>query len=126
MAMRFPGLDVLCPTSDALSCTDGIKGVNWLTVVSDPLLARLDGVDAVEAQAGGDFTFHRYQGGAVIQAGERPQMGDRERNRWPELYIRLNALLKPIRAAKTYPFHHYGPRRFDAERSNEWLRRFDR
>lgn len=126
IARHFPGLDVYYPTAIALGCTDGIKGPNWLTVIGDSLSAKIGGATAIEARLGPEFSIHHYDGGVVIQSGQKPQCGDRNRDRWPELYIRLNAVIAPIRAKRTYPFHHDGPHRFDADRSNEWLRRFDR
>jgi len=126
IAQHFPGLEVDYPTVHSLNCAKGIKGVNWLTVLSEPFAAQLGGVSSLQTRLGEQFTSHSYPGGVVIQAGPRPQMGDRNRNRWPELYIKLNAVLKPIRASNGHPFHHYGPNRFDLDRSNEWLQRFDR
>jgi hypothetical protein len=129
MAQRFPGLEAEYPIGHSIWLEHGIKGVNWLTVVGDPWLDRLGGADAVEAglaSLDGRFIVHRFEGGVLIQAGPQPELGDAKHDRWPELYVKLAKYLKPIRITEHAPFHHAGPgSRFDLERSEAWLRRFD-
>lgn len=132
LAQRFPGLEVDYPTGHSLwqlQGGGGIKGVNWLTVVGDRWLARLGGADAVQAALASldtRFVLHRFEGGIIIQAGQRPEMGDAERNVWPALYVKLAKYLKPIRITEHRPFQQGGAGlRFDKERSEAWLRRFD-
>jgi Protein of unknown function (DUF3396) len=134
-AQRFPGLEVDYPTGHSIWLREGrpggkggIKGVNWLTVVGDRYLAELGSVDQVEADLAAldaRFLVHRFEGGAIVQAGPRPQLGDAERNRWPELYVKLAKYLKPIRITEHRPFHSGLGMCFDVERSEAWLRRFD-
>jgi len=138
LAQRFPGLEVDFPVSHSNwlrqgreGDKSGIKGVNWLTVVADRYLDELGGGAKVEADVralDSQFIVHRYDGGLMIQAGERPQLGDSEHDRWPELYVKLARLLKPIRITRHRPFGHAGPGpRFgnDAKEAEAWLRRFD-
>ncbi|HSN99590.1 MAG TPA: type VI immunity family protein, partial [Candidatus Nanopelagicales bacterium] len=135
-AMRFPGLEADYPCSHVVwlrkgreGGKEGIKGVNWLTVIGDDLLAELGGADVVTARLAeldARFIVHRYEGGVLIQAGERPVLGDAARGSWPELYVKLSKFLKPIRISKHGWFGYDGPgERFTLERSEAWLRRFD-
>jgi hypothetical protein len=135
-AQRFPGLEADYPGTHALwlpdgreGKRDGIKGGNWLTALSDRYVSELGGADKVEADLkalDSRFVVHRYDGGVVLQAGPRPQLGDAERNLWPSLYVKLAKYLKPVRVTQHNPFQHGGPGvRFDKERSEAWLRRFD-
>lgn len=135
-AQRFPGMEVEYTFSHANWMTDGregkkdgIKGVNWLTVVGDRYLAELGGAEEVAAAVealDARFVVHRYEGGMMIQAGPRPQLGDARQGVWPELYVKLAKLLKPIRIVHTNPFHRGGPAiLFTKEESEAWLRRFD-
>jgi len=134
-AQRLPGLEADYPIDHSLWLVkgregdrDGIKGGNWLTVLSDRYVTELGGADKVEADLkalDSRFLVHRYDGGILIQAGPRPQLGDVERDLWPALYVKLNKYLKPIRITRHRPFQHAGPDRFDMERSEAWLRRFD-
>jgi len=135
-AQRLPGLEADYPTSHSIWLTKGredgrggIKGVNWLTVISDRWLAELGGADVVAARVTAldpRFIIHRFDGGVMIQAGPRPDLGDAEQGLWPELYVKLAKYLKPIRITMTGSFGYGGPGvRFDREHAQAWLRRFD-
>ncbi len=134
-AQRFPGLEADYPIPHAICLSmgrggkGGIKGVNWLTVVGDRWLAEMGGADKVAADLAAldsQFIVHRFAGGVMIQAGAHPDLGIAERAIWPALYVKLARYLKPIRITDTYPFQHGGDGvRFDLQRSNAWLRRFD-
>lgn len=135
-AEAYPGIEVDYPISHAnWLCEgreggrDGIKGVNWLTAVGDRYLPELGGADKVAADVAAldsGFVIHRYEGGLLIQAGPRPNLGYVKSNLWPALYIKLAKYLKPIRITSTAPFQRVGPDvYFDRERSEAWLRRFD-
>jgi len=132
VAQRFPGFEPDYPADHILSLEKGdggIKSINWLTVVGDRLLAKLGGADAVQAALvalDSRFIVQRFTGGAMIQAGPRPELGDAALADWPELYVKLAKYLKPIRVAKHFPFHRPGPGdHFDQARTDAWLRRFD-
>jgi hypothetical protein len=125
LAVRFPGVEVDEPVAHINFLRDGIKGGNWLTVLSDSYLERLGGRSKLEGDLGRGFTLHQYSGGLIIQAGERPQMGDAEKGQVPLDYVRLARLLKPIRVTIHGPFQHTGPNRFDRAASEAWLSRFD-
>lgn len=132
LAQRFPGLEIDSPVTHTnwLSKGEGgIKGVNWLTVVGDRFLARLGGVDAVCAAIAAldtRYVVHRFDGGVLIQAGPRPELGAVEMDDWPVLYVKLAKLLKPIRVLSHDSFHWRGAEpRFDRETSEAWLRRFE-
>lgn len=134
-AQRFPGIEVDYPSSHLVWLLrsgrpgGGIKGVNWLTAIADRWLDELGGVDKVTtdlAALDSGFMVRRFEGGVVIQAGPRPQIGDAGRDVWPGLYVKLAKYLKPVRITDTGPFQRGGPgERFDRERSKAWLRRFD-
>jgi Protein of unknown function (DUF3396) len=135
-AQRFPGLEADYPIEHSIWLVDGreggkggLKGVNWLTVVGDRWIEEMGRIRKVEtdlAELDSRYVIQRFEGGVVIQAGERPQLGNAERGRWPELYVKLSKYLKPIRITRHCPFQYDGPGvRFDLERSKGWLRRFD-
>jgi len=135
MAQRFPGLEVDYPTSHTSPLEHGIKGVNWLTILGDRWLAKLGGEGALRADLtalDSRFNVHTFDKGVMIQAGARPQLGDTERDIWPELYVKLAKKLKPIRVVKHGSLHFAPPLnelrgtpRFDDDSSQAWLRRFE-
>jgi hypothetical protein len=134
LAQRFPGLEIDYLVEHGIwlanEKTGGIKGVNWLTVVGEPWLAKLGGADALEADLAAldrRFIVHRFPGGVMIQAGPHPMLGDAQSNDWPDLYVKLARKLRPIRVAKHGPMQLAGPglRMDTTEPSEAWLRRFD-
>ncbi|MCC6555972.1 MAG: DUF3396 domain-containing protein [Polyangiaceae bacterium] len=136
-AQRLPGLEVDFPGSHSNwlpegreGKRDGIKGGNWLTALSDRYVGELGGADRVEADLKAldeRFLVHRYDGGVLIQAGPRPELGDAQRDAWPVLYVKLAKYLKPLRVTRHGAFQsEYRRPAFDRdERSLAWLRRFD-
>lgn len=135
-AQRFPGLEVDYTSSHSIwlrkgreGSRPGVKGADWLTIIGDRFLAEMGGRDAFCAgltALDARFSVVTYDGGLIIQAGPRPDLGDVERGAWPELYVKLSKYLKPIRISQHRPFQYEGPgERFDLARSEAWLRRFD-
>ncbi|MDR5868199.1 type VI immunity family protein [Halomonas koreensis] len=129
---RFPGLQVNKFTTHSLNLHRGLKGVDWLTILSDRWLERLGGLDRVKAEMG-ELPVLDYEGGAILRAGPMPQLGDNEH---PEAnaaladYRRVAAIIEPVRI-KDHPGIH--PRlspsyrhekRFDAQEYQAWLARF--
>jgi hypothetical protein len=125
IAERFPGLEVESRTAHTLYLRKGIKGVNWLTILGERWLKEMGGLDSLRARLGEPFGFYPYDGGAVIQAGPKPQIGDAQANRWPQHYVSLAKVLKKIQIKDHRPFHFGGPGRMDHEASKAWLFRFD-
>ena len=126
LGRRFPCLEVDYPISHLRHLSNGIKGINWLTILGSKWVEQLGGTGKLRSQLDNSFIFHNYSGGLVIQAGPHPQMGDVNRQNIPELYRILSRVLKPVRV--DYPVgmqHGETPNYFDKERTNEWLARFD-
>lgn len=128
LAQRFPGLEVDYPASHSLwlDQENGIKGVNWLTILGDHWVKAIGGIAGLKSQLNDNFLFEEYAGGVLIKSGARPQMGDLEQDNVPAEYVRLNALLKPIRIKRHRMFQHPGSDRFDQTASEAWLARYDR
>jgi hypothetical protein len=123
LARRFPGLEADYPISHVHYLKDGIKGVNWLTVLSTPWLERLGGLPTLQTELAEPFRLHEYDGGLVIQAGAMPQLGDSNRKLQIAEYRRLARVLRPIRVSDHASFPAWSG--FDEERTTAWLARFD-
>ncbi|SEK95181.1 Protein of unknown function [Roseateles sp. YR242] len=126
---RFPGFDFPDPVR-FIGETDGvrnrIKSVNWLTVLSDPLLEELGGLATLRRNLEPSCTIHEYEGGILIQAGETPRLGDTERSDIPEEYRRVARATRPVR------FEDYSSALFRVEPALDkkketlaWIHRFD-
>ena len=128
IADRFPGLEIESPETHTIDVGKGIKGVNWLTVLGDRWVQEIGGLDYLRIRLGDDFKLTPYDGGLVIQAGPKPQIGDVTTNRWPQHYVTLAKVLKPIQIKAPHPFHFGDPNgsaRLDSAASKAWLFRFD-
>lgn len=126
LAERFPGLDADASPITSSLAHDGIKGVNWLTVLGEHWIKEVGGLTALMSQLDESFHFYRYNGGVIIQAGPKPQLGDARANIWPAHYVALAKVLKTIQMKNHYPMHFGGTGGFDHESTMAWLNRFDR
>ena len=125
---RFPGLEVENFAISSIHTDKGIKGINWLTLLGDPWVQKIGGLDYLRIRLGDDFKITPYEGGLMIQAGPKPQIGDADADRWPKHYVTLAKVLKPIQIKEHYPFHRGakgGPPRMDHAASKAWTFRFD-
>lgn len=123
MTARFHGLDVIGASRTSIDATDGIKCVNWLTLLDESLLAKLGGKAALRGKLSPAIVFHDIPNGVVLQAGEKPVLGDIHSPDELAVYREVAVALKPIFAM--------GPRRrgFRAmegfhQYTNEWRGRF--
>jgi hypothetical protein len=127
LAKRFPGLEVDHPRIIYLHIGAKMKGVNWLTILSDSCLESLGGRTAVLSRLDDGYQVFEYEGGVMIQAGPTPQPGDVNRRNIPIYYRKLSQILKPLRMV--FPEGHSFIRvagRDGSEVTNEWLARFDK
>lgn len=66
MARRFPGIEADYPNVHVLYLKNGIKSVNWLTILNEQRLSEVGGKVALEKQLDDNFKFYEYPGGIVI------------------------------------------------------------
>lgn len=129
LAERFPGLEVENPIAQRLSIEDGgIKGASWLTLLGEENVRALGGLVSLQTRLGTGFPITPYEGGLMIQAGPRPQIGDVQTGQWPRPLVTLAKVLRPIQVKEHYYFHTAdmkGTPHMDHEASNAWIHRFD-
>jgi len=126
LARRFPGIEVDRPLVHLSHLNAGIKSVNWLTVLCLRWVDKMGGLAALRRILPTTFVFHDLGASLIIQAGSRPQIGDRNQQLWPALYAQLARTLRPIRIKHHGCFDYAGRNRFTSDTSLEWLMRFDR
>ncbi|MGD9368454.1 MAG: DUF3396 domain-containing protein, partial [Desulfobacteraceae bacterium] len=97
LVKRFPGIEIGSPTIIRQKFKNGIKGVNWLTVLSDKFVSKLGGIDVLKNGLDDTCPLHTYYpGGAVIQACPYPQLGDLEQGIRLKDYQKVYKLVKPV------------------------------
>ncbi|MBU6258844.1 MAG: DUF3396 domain-containing protein [Burkholderiales bacterium] len=126
---RYPGFHISNAvdfSAETKLVHNRIKCANWLTVLCDDLVTELGGKERMRAALEPECRIHDYPGGAVIQAGANPQLGDTWRNDIPEAYRMVARYTRPIR------FEGYTDGLFrvpdgldDVEEALSWVRRFD-
>ena len=129
LAHQFLGLDISNDEDDE-HLREGFKCINWLTILSDQLIAdKLGSLEALkERNNDNEIRFYPYTGGVVVRAGEVPELGDVASNPYPKHYVNVNALLKPARAPEIASLGFgsiNGEIRFNNRTSKEWQCRFD-
>lgn len=106
--------------------TNRIKGINWLTILSNELVAELGGLAHCKASLEPDCYVKTYDGGVIIFAGSVPQLGDNYQDMIPQQYQKVARFTKPIR----FEDYRRGYLKLDEpldsyEESMKWIRRFD-
>lgn len=96
IGMRHPGVDLPSAGNTSFVAADGIKRINWLTVLGTGMVARVGSLNGLERQRG--VVVHKTAASVVVQAGEEPLIGDTNRRDTCEVYHRVGRALKSIRA----------------------------
>ena len=126
LGMRYPGIDI--PDQEttlyAMANGDGIKRVNWLTFLGDPLVARLGGREALRQGLSEAISLYPLRRGVAIRAGAVPGVGDVNRGELLPLYHEVGALLQPLRLLD-HPAFIMKDDVFDEDATEAWLGRFD-
>ncbi|HHQ6568912.1 TPA: type VI immunity family protein [Serratia fonticola] len=129
LLQRCPGIDhsyTAMFSVEAGQTHNRIKGVNWLTVLSDPIVAELGGLAAIQMQLADKCRIKTYRGGIIIIAGPVPQLGDRYINFIPTRYQAAAKVTRPVRFEDYQRAFVELPEPFDEKmESMKWIRRFD-
>lgn len=129
IARRFPGLDLPEHSRWYVRMNRlkrrAIRTINWLTFIDDGLVTELGGQAGLKEQLGASCPVLPYEGGVIIQAGDRPQLGDIDRGLIPEDYRRVAEVLKPIIFDEhDRPLIDVPPPLNALEETGKWVRRF--
>lgn len=137
LLQRHPGIDQMdeigfmtetyhIGDTGAYFTTNRIKGVNWLTVLSDELVDELGGYGHCRQALEPECHVQPYEGGVVIVAGPVPQLGDAQQGIIPERYRKVAAFTRPVRFEDYQGDLIYLDEPLDRrEATLQWVRRFD-
>ena len=96
--LRFPGLELPpLPTmpEDTRLFENHIAGINWLTIICRRFAEQVGGEENLRA-LGNEYPIARYDDGFIIQAGPKPELGDRKAKQIPSHYGKVHDLLRPL------------------------------
>lgn len=129
---RYPGFDL--PYSSRWSSSVRraerrfIRTINWLTAIDHKFIDELGGLDKIKDDLGDECSIYDYDGGIIIQAGARPEIGDTNRGMIPRSYKALAKTLSKLIFDEFNPKqpYVYAPKPLDSlEESVRWVRRFE-
>lgn len=93
--LKHPCLDTFFPHTYSEQFTYNIASINWLTVLHDDFVERIGGA-ATLSTLGDECTVSAYSGGYTIQAGPRPEIGDKDKLDVPQAYRNVQECLLPL------------------------------
>ncbi|MER0240395.1 type VI immunity family protein [Fulvimarina sp. MAC8] len=103
-----------------------IRTTNWLNVIDNGFVKALGGTDAIASNLDSGCSIQTFEGGAVILAGLRAELGDRNRNWVPEHYHSVAKALQSLRFEDyRTPLLKTNPPADPIEETLKWIRRFD-
>ena len=137
LLLRYPGLQFwdLCEglyfADQGGGLYDGPRCADWMIVLSDHFVEKLDGKDAV-ISAMTPLPLYEYPGGLILQAGAFPQLGAYTEEGMLVDYAHVGKIIEPIRTRAPYAGGiavadpHYGPNSWkgDKDLSQTWCARF--
>lgn len=128
VAQMFNGIDMTSNSTNR-GMRNGFSSVNWYTFLADEWVEKLGGKGQLVTRFDStDIMLLPYDGGVVIRAGEWPELGWIEKDPYPDLYVKVNQVLKPVRTPDMGSFGNgsiAGEIRFNKESTARWLARFD-
>ncbi|HEY6556231.1 MAG TPA: type VI immunity family protein [Polyangiaceae bacterium] len=126
LSKRFPAIELPDPNVTLMAIPSGLKRVNWLTFVGRELLEQLGGTDALIAPlAGSDIGIDHLPGGLLLTAGDRPRLGDVNRQEDLGAYRAVGHAVAPVRTRDHVGFLADQNFDVDDDLSEEWLAYFD-
>ncbi|MEQ5834794.1 type VI immunity family protein [Marinobacter sp. NFXS9] len=127
MGERFPGLNIGSDTAHSRYLVDSIKTPNWLTALCLPYVDQLGG-EAALRQLLPDGWVSAYDGGLIVQAGDKPLLGDAEQGLDVAPYRLAAQVFRPIRSTNHggIAFGRVdGKKVYHTQEYRAWLARFD-
>jgi hypothetical protein len=96
LALRFQGVDIAEISSGSIWAERGLGSVNWLTAIGNVFVEKLGGRKAFAA-LGDDILVHDLGTGLLVQAGEKPSLGDVNAGDTLPLYREVAKFIMPVR-----------------------------
>lgn len=124
-SMRHPGIDIVRIPFDAKAVGDeGIKGVNWLTLIDTGLLKDLGGVKSLRQRLSSEIEIIDCTHGIILKAGASPALGDISHGDTLPLYRQVYDLLAPWIALAADDSMAFRLGKDAIGRTEAWCRRF--
>jgi hypothetical protein len=96
IAARFPGYDLQDNRAGRLRIGRLTRGARWLTFLAEDILASLGGLPALRAQLSDAIAVEPHGTGAMIRAGQLPELSDVNRGERAPLLREVARALIPV------------------------------
>ncbi len=127
-SMRYRGIDIYAHPNDKKAVGhDGIKGVGWLTMLCQPFLEQLGGLQDIRKALPSEVEIISVGSVSILKAGPKPEIGDMNRRDFLPLYKAVYKVVKPL-IEKTFgrsPALMAGEIPDFEMNTQAWRRRFD-
>jgi len=126
LSMQHPGLDISNPVTDPTMIRgDGIKGVNWLTMLGPGFVERLGGAARMREQLPESVAIVPAGDGVILRAGPVPKWGHVNRQDFLPDYRAVYALVAPLQDPIVQRYTSFSlPGGDHKMKTTAWLRRF--
>lgn len=128
IAARYRGIDLFDLDVTLVSMLKtkpaGIKCVNWLTLIGDELVSLLGGAEQLGALVREPCRIYPLRHGVLLQAGQQPSLGKRNRQDDMQSYHAIGRLLSRFRFKDHRPIFG-SPNDPERDETGRWLARFD-
>ncbi len=121
--LNYPCFNAYSLAMTKIQAGDGTKSIGFLTAVSNRILEKAGGAQAVLSNAGQSTLSCPYSNGVIFQAGNIPQIGSPDFI--PQEYINLGRALKPTRAEFDKTLFYDPSGKDNKAFTQRWLSRFD-
>jgi hypothetical protein len=119
LAHRYWCVEIEDIEATAEQMKTGYKCVNWLTLIGEPFRSRFGA--AIEQARSAAFDHYESASGVLLQSGETPILGDRNRQADLTPYAETATALLPLQIREHTAF--WGPR-WTEENTMAWIKRF--
>lgn len=96
LAMKYPGYDVEHNVDGRMDINEKTRGARWITFLGNDLTKQLGGVSAIRKSLSSEISTEKVGEGLMIRAGDKPELGDRNRRVKTPLLCNLARLLEPV------------------------------
>ena len=125
-SMRHPGVDVHMDHIERGTVKMGaVRTVNWLTYVDAALAEEAGGAAAIGSRLTDDVRQISAPNGILLQAGERPGIGDINRGDRLPAYRAAHEALRPLVEKSLRQFGGFNLIGDDGSATERWYRRFE-
>jgi hypothetical protein len=126
-SMRHPGIEIQSPHGDELFATlkDSVYTTNWLTLLDRQFVKKLGGRQKLRASLPSTVQIYEIDNGLLLRAGEKPAIGDVNRNDKLPDYRAVYEAVRPLTLRVPERLKYLDLEDNEEERTLRWYNRWN-